>query len=172
MVMVPAEPTLRLDDTGAMLWTPNDTLEAISIRPITLTDGFVGDFEPRIVHDHNRRSSAVMRHNQHQEENVIINKALKKANDEKLKTAIKFLVAQHSHPQHRKFSTLQYIAEFLYNNDTLDKEQIGELIAALETSLFTERQHAQLLMLYVAQLNFTGQFSILIISTKCLCIFG
>ena len=67
-------------------------------------------------------------------------------------------MSQHSHPQHRKVSTLQYIAEFLYNNDSLDKEEIGEMIGALETkTLFSERQHAQLLMLYVSQLNFTGQ---------------
>jgi len=152
-------PTLLLDDTEAVLWTPNDTLEAIAIRPLSLNDEFVGDFQPRFV-GLGRRSSAVMRHNLHQEENLILAKALKKANEDKLKSAIKFLVSQHSNPkqQHRKFSTLQYIAEFLYNNETLDKEEIGEFIGALDSgSLFSERQHAQLLMLYVSQLNFVGQ---------------
>ena len=162
-VPVPTQPTLRLDDNQAMLYTPNDTLEGISLVPCSFNEDFIGDPTPRVStnqihHILDRRSSAVMRHNQHQEENVIIHKALKKANDEKLKTAIKYLVSQHSHPQHRKFSTLQYIAQFLYNNDTLDKEEIGEMLGALDTkTLFTEQQHRQLLMLYVSQLNFTGQ---------------
>eukprot|EP01083_Nonionella_stella_P038841 105598_1 len=106
-----------------------------------------------------RRSSAVFRHTQHQEENMIIAKALKKSRSEKLKRAVGFLVSHQHNDVYHKFSTLQYIAEFLYTHESiLDKEEVGEFISALETKqLFNEKQHHDLLMLYVGQLNFSGQ---------------
>ena len=56
-----------------------------------------------------------------------------------------------------RYCTLKFIATFLYSNETLDKEGVGEFISALETSALSEQQHRDLLLLYLAQINFTGQ---------------
>ena len=152
---VATQPSIFLDDkpSGSTIWNDQEPSPADGyvLRVASMNDQFGsrGSF--------GRRSSAVSRHDQHQEEQMIISKALKKARSEKLKTAIKFLVSHQHTDAYKKFSTLSYIAEFLYTNETLNKEQIGEFIGSLDTKgLFSEGQHAQLLMLYVSQLNFTG----------------
>eukprot|EP01083_Nonionella_stella_P288237 980901_1 len=93
-----------------------------------------------------------IRYAQHLEERKVVQQALKKARQDNMRSAIKHLLAQGG-----MYSTLKFIATFLYSNETLDKVQVGDFISALETSALSEQQHRDLLLVYCGLLNFTGQ---------------
>ncbi|ETO31158.1 ArfGEF [Reticulomyxa filosa] len=99
----------------------------------------------------NRANTWQLRYAGHKEEQKIVEEALKRARQEKLEHAVKFLVSQGG-----KFSDLKFIAQFLYVNDTLDKFAVGDFISCRKSSVFTESQHRDLLLVYVGLLNFTG----------------
>ncbi|ETO20370.1 hypothetical protein RFI_16848, partial [Reticulomyxa filosa] len=120
-----------------------------------------------------RANTWQLRYAGHKEEQKIVEEALKRARQEKLKSAVKFLMNQGG-----KFADLKFIAQFLYSNDTLDKAEVGDFISNLYVSTFTtslqlffetiylfvhldssalnQTQHRDLLLVYVGLLNFTG----------------
>lgn len=104
------------------------------------------------VDPRSRSGTWAIRYDQHQEENKIVQQALKKARQESVKSSVKFLLSQGG-----TYATLKFIAQFLYSNETLDKEEVGEFISALESSAFSEKSHRDLTLIYVGLLNFTGQ---------------
>ena len=77
-----------------------------------------------------------MRYDKHKESEKTKEAALKKARQEKLKNAIKYLVSQGG-----VYAELKYIAQFLFHNETLDKGEVGEFLSNLDSSVFNEKQH-------------------------------
>ena len=83
-----------------------------------------------------RANTWYLRYDKHKEDKKTEEAALKKARQEKLKNAIKYLVSQGG-----VYAELKYIAQFLYSNETLDKKEVGEFLSSLDSSVLNEKQH-------------------------------
>jgi len=139
-----AEPTIRLHDTLEQSEQDRSIQEKTSIDSEVMPIAGNG----RQI----RSGTWAIRYDQHMEETRVVQLALKKAAQDKLKSAVKFLLTQGG-----RYASLKFIATFCYSNETLDKEEVGEFISSLNTSALSEQQHRDLLLLYLSLLNFTGQ---------------